>query len=243
VLTFVGQTAVVDTLLVVEDDSALRALLGDGLRRSGFDVMAIDRGTDAVDLALRHRPDLIVLDVMLPDIDGFEVVKRLREDGQRVPVVFLTAREATGDKIRGLTIGGDDYVTKPFSLVEMVARVRAVLTRARVGAAAREELRFADVDMDVDAHVVRRRGHVVDLPATEFRLLRFILLNPNRVLSRTQILANVWGYDFRGNPRIVDVYLSALRRKLESHGPRLIHTLRGLGYILRRPIHDVASDG
>jgi two-component system, OmpR family, response regulator len=223
-------------LLVVEDEPALRVLLVGSLRKSGFEVVAAGTGLAAVQAVGQHRPDLVVLDVMLPDIDGFEVVRRLRGGGQRVPVVFLTAREATGDKVRGLTVGGDDYLTKPFSLVEVVARVRTVLKRSRPGGAgAPTRLVIGDVEMDLDGHLVRRAGHPVLLSATEFRLLRYFMTNANQVLSRAQILEQVWGYEFRGNPGIVEQYVSVLRRRLDAHGPRLIHTVRSLGYVLRSP--------
>jgi two-component system OmpR family response regulator len=172
---------------------------------------------------------------MLPDLDGFEVQRRLVERGQRVPVLFLTARDATEDKIRGLTIGADDYVTKPFSLEELIARVRAVLRRARGSAPQEGRLQFSDLEMDEDTHEVWRGGRAIDLTATEFNLLRFLLANPRRVLSKGQILDHVWNYDFGGDSSIVETYISYLRKKVDVDGPRLIHTVRGVGYVLRLP--------
>jgi two-component system OmpR family response regulator len=178
----------------------------------------------------------MVLDVMLPDLDGFEVIRRLREGGVRTPVVFLTARDATDDKIRGLTLGGDDYVTKPFSLEELTARIRAVLRRSALD---RPEstavLSFADLELDEESHEVRRAGRLVSLSPTEFKLLRYLLLSAGRVLSKAQILDHVWQYDFRGDDSIVESYISYLRRKVDTTEPRLIQTLRGVGYVLRLP--------
>src|SRR6266498_2995168 len=172
---------------------------------------------------------------MLPDLDGFEVQKRLRDRGRPSPVLFLTARDATEDKVRGLTIGGDDYVTKPFSLEELVARIRAILRRARGSGPQAELLRFADLEMDEETHEVWRGGEAIDLTATEFNLLRFLLANPRRVLSKSQILDHVWNYDFGGDASIVETYISYLRKKVDGRGPRLIHTVRGVGYVLRLP--------
>jgi two-component system, OmpR family, response regulator len=173
--------------------------------------------------------------VMLPDLDGFEVVRRLRSDGLRVPIVFLTARDATEDKVAGLTIGGDDYVTKPFSLEELVARVRAVLRRTSGGSDQSGRLQIADLEMDEDSHQVWRAGQAVELTATEFKLLRYLMMNARRVLSKAQILDHVWQYDFGGDGSIVETYISYLRKKVDSSEPRLIHTVRGVGYTLRPP--------
>jgi two-component system OmpR family response regulator len=181
------------------------------------------------------RPELIVLDVMLPDLDGFEVQRKLTDRGQRIPVLFLTARDATEDKVRGLTVGGDDYVTKPFSLEELIARIRAILRRVRASEQESGRLRFADLEMDDDTHEVWRGGQSVDLTATEFKLLRFMLANPRRVLSKGQILDHVWHYDFGGDSSIVETYVSYLRKKVDALEPRLIHTVRGVGYALRLP--------
>jgi two-component system, OmpR family, response regulator len=221
-------------LLVVEDDANILELLSASLRFAGFGVSTATSGSEAVAEASRARPDLVVLDVMLPDLDGFEVVKLLRAEIGRIPVVFLTARDATDDKIRGLTLGGDDYVTKPFSLEELTARIRAVLRRT-AGEPAPSRLSFADLELDEESHEVHRAGQLVALSPTEFKLLRYLMLNANRVLSKAQILDHVWNYDFRGDDNIVESYISYLRRKVDTLEPKLIHTLRGVGYVLRRP--------
>jgi two-component system OmpR family response regulator len=223
-------------LLVVEDEPNILELLAASLRYAGFEVITASAGTEAVQAAGRHRPDLIVLDVMLPDMDGFDVIRRLRGGGTRIPVVFLTARDAMEDKVRGLTLGGDDYVTKPFSLEEVIARIRAVLRRTRGDASEpTPRLKFADLELDEDSHEVWRAGKPVQLSPTEFKLLRYFMGNANRVPSKMQILDHVWDYDFRGDTGIVESYVSVLRRKVDSSGPRLIHTLRGVGYVLRLP--------
>ena len=223
-------------LLVVEDEPNILELLAASLRYAGFEVITAAAGGEAVQAAGRHRPDLIVLDVMLPDMDGFDVVRRLRGGGTRIPVVFLTARDAMEDKVRGLTLGGDDYVTKPFSLEEVIARIRAVLRRTRGDATEpTPRLKFADLELDEDSHEVWRAGQPIQLSPTEFKLLRYFMGNANRVLSKMQILDQVWDYDFRGDTGIVESYVSVLRRKVDSEGPRLIHTLRGVGYVLRLP--------
>ncbi|BCJ66562.1 two-component system response regulator PhoP [Polymorphospora rubra] len=222
-------------LLVVEDDPNILELLSASLRFAGFDVATATSGSAAVAAAKDHRPDLVVLDVMLPDLDGFEVIRLMREGGTRTPVVFLTARDATDDKIRGLTLGGDDYVTKPFSLEELTARIRAVLRRTTGGEPVTARLTFADLELDEETHEVYRAGQRVQLSPTEFKLLRYLMLNANRVLSKAQILDHVWNYDFRGDDNIVESYISYLRRKVDNTQPRLIHTLRGVGYVLRKP--------
>jgi len=223
-------------LLVVDDEPNILDLLAASLRYAGFEVITAAAGGEAVQAAGRHRPDLIVLDVMLPDMDGFDVVRRLRGGGTRIPVVFLTARDAMEDKVRGLTLGGDDYVTKPFSLEEVIARIRAVLRRTRGDATEpTPRLKFADLELDEDSHEVWRAGQPIQLSPTEFKLLRYFMGNANRVLSKMQILDHVWDYDFRGDTGIVESYVSVLRRKVDSEGPRLIHTLRGVGYVLRLP--------
>jgi len=220
---------------VVEDDPNIRELLSASLRFAGFAVDAVTTGAEAVTAGREAKPDLIVLDVMLPDYDGFEVIKRLRETGIRVPVVFLTARDGTEDKVRGLTAGGDDYVTKPFSLEELTARIRAVLRRT-AGDPGPNRLIFADLELDEETHEVVRAGQTVSLSPTEFKLLRYLMLNAGRVLSKAQILDHVWNYDFRGDDSIVESYISYLRRKVDIAEPRLIHTLRGVGYVLRLPV-------
>ncbi|GII65205.1 DNA-binding response regulator [Sphaerisporangium krabiense] len=223
-------------LLIVEDDPNILELLAASLRFAGFDVDTAASGTNAVEAAQRRRPDLIVLDVMLPDMDGFDVVRRLRGGGAHTPVVFLTARDATEDKIRGLTLGGDDYVTKPFSLEEVIARIRAVLRRtAGDPAVPPPRMTFADIELDEESHEVWRQGKVIPLSPTEFKLLRYFMANAGRVLSKAQILDHVWDYDFRGDAGIVESYVSVLRRKIDNTPPRLIHTLRGVGYVLRQP--------
>jgi two-component system, OmpR family, response regulator len=224
-------------LLVVEDEPNIRELLSTSLRFAGFEVHTAGDGHSALKLAESTHPDLLVLDVMLPDMDGFSVTRRLRDQGRQVPVLFLTARDDTQDKVTGLTVGGDDYVTKPFSLEEVVARIRAVLRRTS-GLAGDEGARlvFGDLEMDEDSHEVRRGGRAIDLSPTEFKLLRYLMLNPNRVLSKAQILDHVWDYDFRGESGIVESYISYLRRKIDADSPiPVIHTKRGVGYVLRMP--------
>jgi two-component system OmpR family response regulator len=224
-------------VLVVDDETYITDLVATALRYEGFDVKAVANGREALSAVESFRPQLIVLDVMLPDLDGFEVQRKLVDRGRRVPVLFLTARDATEDKVRGLTIGGDDYVTKPFSLEELIARIRAILRRARGagGESQPERLVFADLEMDEDTHEVWRQGNPIELTATEFNLLRFLLSNPRRVLSKSQILDHVWNYDFGGDSSIVETYISYLRKKVDGREPRLIHTVRGVGYVLRLP--------
>ncbi|WP_199422799.1 response regulator transcription factor [Actinotalea solisilvae] len=231
-------------LVVVDDEPTIRELLTTSLRFAGFEVHAAADGASALALVRDVEPDLVVLDVMLPDMDGFTVTRRMRERGQQVPVLFLTARDDTSDKVTGLTVGGDDYVTKPFSLEEVVARIRAVLRRTSAAVAADASvLRYADLELDEDAHEVRRGGRTVDLSPTEYALLRYLLLNAGRVLSKAQILDHVWQYDWGGDGSIVESYISYLRRKVdrlpdgvEGEQPvPLIHTRRGVGYVLRLP--------
>ncbi|MBK9101968.1 MAG: response regulator transcription factor [Austwickia sp.] len=222
-------------LLVVEDEPNIRELLATSLRFAGFEVHTAADGAGAVSVAEKEQPDLVVLDVMLPDLDGFEVTRRLREHGRHMPIVFVTARDSLDDKIKGLTVGGDDYVTKPFSLEEVVARIRAVLRRTRGDVSDDAVLRFHDLELNEDSHEVRRGRRVIDVSPTEFKLLRYLLLNPNRVLSKAQILDHVWDYDFRGEAGIVESYISYLRRKIDVDDPPLIHTRRGVGYVLRLP--------
>ncbi len=221
-------------LLVVDDEPFLRDAVAASLRFLGFGVTAADNGTDALRLARNRQFDLLVLDVMLPDLDGFEIVRRLRRDGNRVPVIFLTAKDAQDDKVTGLTIGGDDYMTKPFGLEELAARVRTVLRRTRP-TPADPILTFADLTLDQDTYEVSRAGRVIELSPTEFRLLRYFMLNPGRVLTRAQLLDHVWDYDFGGASTVVSTYVAYLRRKLAGNGPDLIHTQRAVGYSLRLP--------
>lgn len=222
-------------LLVVDDEPNIRELLATSLRFAGFEVVSAANGRDALTAAEQHAPDLAVLDVMLPDMDGFTVTRRLRASGKHFPVLFLTAKDDTEDKVTGLTVGGDDYVTKPFSLDEVVARIRAVLRRTRPLLHDDAVLRVDDLELDDDAHEVRRGGTVIELSPTEFKLLRYLMLNPNRVLSKSQILDHVWEYNFNGDASIVESYISYLRRKvdIDPEVPALIQTKRGVGYVLR----------
>jgi two-component system, OmpR family, response regulator len=221
-------------LLVVDDEPFLRDAVAASLRFLGFDVITAETGAEALRLA-RNRPfDLVVLDVMLPDTDGFDVVRRLRRDGRHVPVIFLTARDTQTDKVTGLTLGGDDYMTKPFGLEELAARIRTVLRRTRPSAAG-PVLAFADMQLDQETYEVRRCGHLIELSPTEFRLLRYLMLNPGRVLTRDQLLDHVWDYDFRGSTTVVSTYVAYLRRKLARYGPDVIHTQRSVGYRLGLP--------
>ncbi len=221
-------------VLVVDDEANITDLVGTALRYVGFDVATAATGREALERARAFRPELIVLDVMLPDLDGFEVTRRLRGEGLRIPVLFLTARDATEDKVAGLTLGGDDYVTKPFSLEELVARVRAVLRRTGAGEPG-GRLVFADLELDEDTHEVFRAGESVPMTPTEFKLLRYLMVNARRVLSKAQILDHVWEYDFGGDANVVETYISYLRKKVDRVEPRLIHTVRGVGYTLRLP--------
>jgi two-component system OmpR family response regulator len=222
-------------ILVVDDEPTLTDLLTMALRYEGCDVRSAATGNTAIRTAKEFQPDAVVLDVMLPDLDGLEVLRRLRGHTPNVPVLFLTARDAVEDRIAGLTAGGDDYVTKPFSLEEVVARLRALLRRAGLAAAARDDavLTVGDLTLDEDSHEVRRAGHLVTLTATEFELLRYLMRNPRRVLSKAQILDRVWNYDFGGQANVVELYISYLRKKIDAGRPPMIHTLRGAGYVLK----------
>lgn len=222
-------------LLVVDDEPNIRDLLASSLRFAGFEVIAAADGASAFHETTQSHPDLIVLDVMLPDMDGFTVTRRLREAGITVPVLFLTARDDMRDKIQGLTVGGDDYVTKPFGLEEVVARIRAILRRTRHSGEDDGMLRVGDLELDEDAHEVRRAGVDIELSPTEFKLLRYLMINEGRVVSKMQILDHVWEYDWDGEAAIVESYISYLRRKLSVEGSsgELIHTRRGVGYMLR----------
>jgi two-component system OmpR family response regulator len=225
-------------VLVVDDEASIRALLSATLRLTGFEVRVASGGNEALAAAAEYAPDLVVLDVMMPDLDGFEVAQRLRTSGRPVPVLFLTARDSVEDRISGLTVGADDYVAKPFSLEEVVLRIRAILRRSLGDQQQLVDggvLRYADLEMDEDAHEVRRGGHRVDLSPTEFNLLRYLLTNAGRVVSKAQILDRVWNYDFGGDGRIVESYVYYLRRKIDKWDPPLIHTVRGVGYALRLP--------
>jgi two-component system OmpR family response regulator len=233
-----GQVQPEARLLVVDDEPNILELLATSLRFAGFEVATATNGREALTEARAYRPDLVVLDVMMPDMDGFDVVRRMRGEGSGAPVLFLTARGATEDKVTGLTVGGDDYVTKPFSLEEIVARIRAVLRRTsdRAGnGGPPPRLVFADLELDDDTHEVWKAGELVALSPTEFKLLRYFMQNAGRVLSKAQILDHVWHYDFGGEANVVESYVSYLRRKVDTSEPRLLHTLRGVGYVLRVP--------
>jgi two-component system, OmpR family, response regulator len=227
-------------VLVVDDEVNICALLSATLRLTGFEVRVAGGGREALIAAEDFCPDLVVLDVMMPDVDGFEVARQLRSSGRAVPLLFLTARDSVEDRISGLTAGADDYVTKPFSLEEVVLRIRAILRRS-IGEAGLVDggvLRYADLELDEDAHEVRRAGKLIDLSPTEFNLLRYLLTNAGRVMSKAQILDRVWSYDFGGDGRIVESYVYYLRRKIDKWSPPLIHTVRGVGYALRLPRGD-----
>jgi two-component system OmpR family response regulator len=223
-------------VLVVDDEHSIVDAVSTALRYEGFIVDTVMSGRSAIAAVQEGSFDLVVLDVMLPDVDGFDIAARLRADGIETPILFLTARSGLDDKAMAFDLGADDYVTKPFSLAEIVMRVRAILRRsanARDPAGGDQELRYADVVMDTDAHQVRRAGQPIQLTATEFRLLRLFLMNPGRVLSKSQILDHVWHYDFDGDSNVLETYISYLRRKLNEHGDPLIQTVRLVGYVLR----------
>ncbi|GAA4547050.1 response regulator transcription factor [Pseudonocardia xishanensis] len=221
-------------VLVVDDEATLSDLLSMALRYEGWAVRSAGDGLSAVRAAREFTPDAVVLDIMLPDLDGLEVLRRLRAEAPEVPVLFLTAKDAVEDRVAGLTAGGDDYVTKPFSLEELVARLRGLLRRAGMTAARQgSELVVGDLVLDEDSHEVRRGGTDIDLTATEFELLRFLMRNPKRVLSKAQILDRVWHYDFGGQSNVVELYVSYLRKKIDVGRPPMIHTVRGAGYVLK----------
>jgi two-component system OmpR family response regulator len=222
-------------VLVVDDEPNITELVAMALRYEGFTVQTAASGRDAISAVAAFAPALVILDIMLPDIDGIEVLRRLVAQGRRVPIIFLTAKDATEDKVHGLTVGGDDYVTKPFSIEELVARVRVVLRRHAGDGKENGRLGLADLEVDEDAHEVRRSGQVIDLTPTEYRLLRYLLVNSGRVLTRAQILDHVWDYDFGGDASVLETYVSYLRRKVDRFPPPLIQTVRGVGYVLRPP--------
>jgi two-component system OmpR family response regulator len=222
-------------ILVVDDEPNIAELLSAALTFEGYQVGVAATGAEALEQVRTFRPNLVMLDVMLPDLDGNEVCRRLRNQGDHMPVVFLTARDTTSDKVEGLSLG-DDYVTKPFSLEELMARVGAILRRAgEVAASDTSVLRFADLTMNVDTHEVWRGEHSVDLTATEFNLLQYLLENARRVISKSELLDNVWGFEFHGDPNIVETYISYLRKKVDDREPALLHTIRRVGYTLRLP--------
>ncbi|MEU6730932.1 response regulator transcription factor [Nonomuraea wenchangensis] len=232
-------------VLVVDDEPNIRDLLSEALELNGFAVRTAACGRQALEAVARERPDLLVLDVMLPDLDGFAVARRLRAADDGPLVLFLTAKDAVPDRIAGLTAGGDDYVTKPFSLEEVVLRIRAILRRARPPEEQGGDgvLRYADLELDEEAHLVRRAGRQIHLSPTEFSLLRYLMINAERVVSKAQILDRVWEYSFDGDSRIVESYISYLRRKIDRDGPPLIHTLRGVGYRLQGPPQGPPGEG
>jgi two-component system OmpR family response regulator len=219
-------------VLVVDDEENISFLLGMALKQVGFEVSVARTGRAALDSLASEAFDLVLLDVMLPDLNGFDVCRRMRETGLATPVLFLSARGTTEEKVRGLTIGGDDYVTKPFSLEELVARIHTILRRQGLSTRS-SRLAFADLELDDDSHVVRRAGRLIELSPTEYKLLRFLLANAGRVMSRGQILDHVWEYDFGGKTSVVDTYVSYLRKKVDQTGPSLIQTVRGVGFCLR----------
>ena len=224
-------------ILVVDDENSISELIATSLKFVGFDVRTAASGAQALQIAEEFKPHALILDVMLPDQNGFEVCRQIRSEGHNIGVLFLTAKDSVEDKIAGLTIGGDDYVTKPFSLEELVARLRALLRRtgATEVLADDEKIRFADLELDEATHEVKRAGKMVDLSPTEFLLLRYLMINADRVVSKSQILDHVWQYDFRGDMVIVETYVSYLRKKIDIFQPPLIHTVRGVGYRLRLP--------
>ena len=220
-------------VLVVDDEPNIVDVIAMALRYQGFEVAEAGTGAEALAQVRSFRPHLVVLDVMLPDMEGFDVAERLGAQRTDVPIIFLTARDSTEDKVRGLTTGGDDYVTKPFSLEELVARIRTILRRTGAASPESGRLTFEDLELDEDAMEVTRAGEPIDLTATEYRLLRYLMANPRRVMTRAQLLDHVWDYDFGGDGRVLETYISYLRKKLDAHGPSLIHTVRGVGYALR----------
>lgn len=225
-------------ILVVDDEEHITELLAMALGYQGFEVERAGNGREALDAVGRRSPDLMVLDVMMPDLDGFEVARRLRRDegaATRIPIIFLTAKDTTQDKVEGLRLGSDDYVTKPFSIEELVERVKAVLRRSGGGAGAGSKLAFADLELDEETRDVWRDGRLIELTPTEYKLLHYLLSNARRVLTRDQILEAVWDYTFAGNASVLETYISYLRQKVDATDPPLIHTVRGVGYSLRLP--------
>ncbi len=222
-------------VLVIDDEPPITELLNMSLGFEGYEVAIANSGREGLERARTFRPDLIVLDIMMPDLDGFQVLKRLREEGNKTPVLFLTARDAIEDRVTGLTAGADDYLPKPFSLAELSARVGAILRRSGNSPDRQARIVFSDLVLDEDTHEVRRGNEEIELTATEFKLLRFLMINANKVVSKAQILDHVWEYDFGGDANIVETYISYLRKKIDSTHPPLIKTIRGVGYSLRLP--------
>ncbi len=222
-------------ILVVDDEPSLVDAVSTALRYEGFEVFEAATGESGLASAKADDPDLIILDVMLPDLDGFAVAERLRSSRIDIPVLFLTARDTLDDKATGFSVGADDYLTKPFSLAELVMRAKAILRRSGLAGGASSMLTFADLELDVDGHQLKRGGHPIELTATEFAVLKYFMVNPGIVLSKAQILDHVWHYDFDGDSNICETYVSYLRKKLSEYGPPLIHTVRLVGYVLREP--------
>jgi two-component system, OmpR family, response regulator len=222
-------------VLVVDDEPNIVDVVSMALRHHRFEVETAATGRDALELTRRRPADVMVLDVMLPDMEGFEVAQRLLSEHAGVPILFLSARDSTADRVHGLTTGGDDYVTKPFSLEELIARVRNLVRRTRTLDESSGALRFADLELDEDTFEVSRAGRPIDLTVTEFRLLRYLMINPRRVLTRAQLLDHVWSYDFGGDARVLETYISYLRKKVDADAQPLLHTVRGVGYVLRLP--------
>ena len=225
-------------ILVVDDEQSISDLISTSLRFVGFEVRTAASGQEALRVAEEFKPQAMVLDVMLPDLNGFEVCEKLRNEGLDIGVLFLTAKDAIEDKVYGLTRGGDDYMTKPFSLEELIARLKSILRRTGVlvNEVDEEKIRFADLELDEATHEVRRAGDLIELSPTEFTLLRYLMINADRVVSKSQILDHVWQYDFRGDAGIVETYISYLRKKIDIYEPPLIHTVRGVGYRMRMPV-------
>jgi two-component system OmpR family response regulator len=230
-----AEIPVTNRVLVVDDEPNLVEVISMALRFQGFAVETAASGREAIEVVRGFKPHLMVLDVMLPDMEGFEVASRLGAQRASVPIIFLTARDSTEDKIRGLSGGGDDYMTKPFSLEELVARIRTILRRTGQAAAESGRLVFADLELDEESREVTRAGAPIELTATEYRLLRYLMLNPRRVMTRSELLDHVWDYDFGGDGRVLETYISYLRKKLDAHGRSLIRTVRGVGYGLQVP--------
>ncbi|CAH0186867.1 MULTISPECIES: response regulator transcription factor [unclassified Microbacterium] len=224
-------------ILAVDDEQMLTDLLAMALRMEGWEVRTASSGLEALQVAREFEPDALVLDIMMPDLDGMSVLRRLRESGNLVPVLFLTAKDAVGDRIAGLTAGGDDYVTKPFSLEEVIARLRAIIRRTGVATVddGQSILRVGDLTLNEDSHEVERDGTEIELTATEFELLRYLMRNERRVLSKAQILDRVWSYDFGGKSSVVELYISYLRKKIDAGRTPLLHTVRGVGYMIKAP--------
>lgn len=224
-------------ILAVDDEQMLTDLLAMALRMEGWEVRTASSGLEALQVAHEFEPDALVLDIMMPDLDGMSVLRRLRESGNLVPVLFLTAKDAVGDRIAGLTAGGDDYVTKPFSLEEVIARLRAIIRRTGLASSddGQSILRVGDLTLNEDSHEVERSGTEIELTATEFELLRYLMRNERRVLSKAQILDRVWSYDFGGKSSVVELYISYLRKKIDAGRTPLLHTVRGVGYMIKAP--------